>query len=105
MASRYGTEFNDRLSFDFWLTFSRAAGRAAPGVKVSAGYPALARNERAMNIKIDLPIVLFETPSLTARIDVPHDLPRPVVDIGATADAIRAATGLDFDIRVSSDSE
>ena len=80
----------------FFITL--LAGR--PTVKVTAGYPALARNERAMNLKISLPLALFEAPSLTASIKVDHPSQTIQIDTDAIAEAVRGAVGMDVDIQV-----
>lgn len=90
------------LLLDFWLTIGRGAGPAGrPNVKATAGYPTLARNERAINIKMELPIALFEAPSLSASIKV--DSPAQAVTINAetVAEAVRQAIGMDVDIQIN----
>lgn len=59
------------LLLDFWLTIGRGEGYSArPSVRATAGYPSLGRNERAINLKMEVPIALFEAPSLSASITV-----------------------------------
>ena len=89
------------LLLDFWLTVGRGTGSSdRPSVKVTAGYPALSRNERALNLKVELPIALFESPTLSASIKVDH--PEHAISINATtiAEAVRQAIGMDVDISV-----
>ncbi len=89
------------MLLDFWLTIGRGQGGSdRPSVKVTAGYPSLARNERAINLKMELPIALFEAPSLSATIKV--DSPTQAVTINAetVAEAVRQAIGMDVDIQV-----
>ena len=89
------------MLLDFWLTIGRGQGRSdKPSVKATAGYPSLARNERAINLKMELPIALFEAPSLSASIKV--DSPAQAVTINAetVAEAVRQAIGMDVDIQV-----
>lgn len=90
------------LLLDFWLTIGRGQGNSdRPSVKATAGYPSLARNERAINLKMELPIALFEAPSLSASISV--DSPAQAVTINAetVAEAVRQAIGMDVDIQVN----
>jgi hypothetical protein len=105
MSGRFGYESRaggkNVLLLDFWLTVARGTGNSdRPSVKVTAGYPALSRNERALNLKVELPIALFETPALAASIKVDH--PQQVVTIDATtvAEAVRQVVGMDVDVRV-----
>lgn len=90
------------LLLDFWLTIGRGQGNSdRPSVKATAGYPSLARNERAINMKMELPIALFEAPSLSASITV--DSPAQAVTINAetVAEAVRQVIGMDVDIQIS----
>jgi hypothetical protein len=101
--SRYGFESraSKTLELDFWLTIGRGHNGSTPSVKVSAGYPSLARNERAMNLKIKLPLALFETPSIKAEIAVEAPTEAVSIDIAAVAEAVRQAIGVDVDIQVT----
>lgn len=95
-----------KLLLDFWLTIGRGTGGSQrPSVKVSAGYPNLARNERAINLKIGLPLALFETPSISATINVESPAEVVSIDTAAIAEAVRQAIGLDVDIRVAGPEE
>lgn len=104
MSKHYGHVSRDTkaVELDFWLTVSCNVREfnARPGVKVTAGYPALARNERAMNLKISLPTALFELPSLSASIKV--DSPQQAIEIDATAiaEAVQTVIGMDVDVQV-----
>jgi hypothetical protein len=87
---------------DFWLTIGRGEGNAGrPSVRATANYPSLSRNERAINLKMELPIALFEAPSLSASITV--DSPTQAVTINAetVAEAVRQVIGMDIDIQIS----
>lgn len=104
MAARFGHESGRLLFLDFWLTVGRSETYSErPAVRVTASYPKLARNERTINLKMELPLVLFETPSLSATITV--DAPAQAVQIDAMAavEAVRQAIGMDVDIRVVSE--
>jgi hypothetical protein len=90
------------LLLDFWLTIGRGEGNPRrPSVRATANYPSLARNERAINLKMELPIALFEAPSLSASITV--DSPAQAVTINAetVAEAVRQVIGMDIDIQIS----
>lgn len=87
------------MKLDFWLTIGRH-DNGKPSVKVTAGYPALARNERALNLKMELPTALFETPSLSASIKVEHPQQTITIDTSAVAEAVRQIVGMDVDICV-----
>lgn len=89
------------MLLDFWITITRCPRGGRPSVKATARYPALGRNERAINLKMELPIALFEAPSLSASIKV--DSPAQAVTINAetVAEAVRQAIGMDVDIQVN----
>ena len=101
MGTRFGWESADQLKLDFWLTIGRNNGYSkTPSVKVSAGYPSLARNERALNLKITLPLALFETPSLSASIKVDEPSQAVHIDAETISEAVRQVIGMDVDIQV-----
>lgn len=104
MSARFGYEshHSKTLDLDFWLTVGRGLnGSDRPSIKVSAGYPKLARNERAINLKVKLPLALFETPSLTASIIVEHPEQAVTIDTKAIAEAVRGCIGMDVSIAVA----
>ena len=100
MGTRYGHETRESLNLDFWLTITRGANGGAPGVKVTAGYPALSRNERAMNLKLMLPLTLFKAPALSATIKVDSPQQAITIDATAVAEAVRQSIGMDIDVRI-----
>ena len=71
-----------------------------PGVRVTAGEPSLDRLERAIRLKVSLPLALFETPSLSASIDVDAPSERVSIDTSAVAEAVRQVIGMDVTIAV-----
>lgn len=93
-----------RIALDFWLIVKRGEkggyGRKFPGVRVSADQPKLDREERAINLKLTLPIALFETPSITATINVEAPAERVEIDVPALAESVRQAIGMDVQIEV-----
>mgnify|MGYP001481585266 CR=1 FL=1 len=100
---RYGHESrHDRtLNLDFWLIVARGTnGSNRPSLRINADYPNLARNERAINLKVTLPVALFELPTLTAQINVEHPRQAVTVDASAIAEAVRGAIGMDVDVSV-----
>lgn len=107
MPEHYGHESSatNCMVLDFWLTVGRSKNKGAfnlyPSVRVTAKYPNLSRNERAINLKMKLPLALFEAPSLTASIEV--EAPQQVVNIeaGAIAEAVKSAIGMDVEITVN----
>jgi hypothetical protein len=84
---------------DFWLIVAR--GNPRPSVRVTAGHPSLKRNERAINLKMVLPVALFETPSITAKINVEAPSERVDIDIPALNEAVKQAIGMDVEISVA----
>lgn len=102
MGTRFGYESraDNSLQLDFWLTVGRGSDGGHPSVKATAGYPQLGRNERAINLKIKLPLSLFTLPSLTARIEVDEPVQAISIDTSAIAEAVRGAIGMDVDIQV-----
>jgi len=105
MSTRYGYEStaNGRrvVVLDFWMTIARGTGNnIRPSVKVTAGYPSLARNERAINLKMELPVALFEAPAITANITIEEPMQSVTIDASAVAEAVRQAIGLDVDVQV-----
>ena len=106
MSARFGFESRaggkHTLLLDFWLTIGRGeAGSERPSVRVTAGQPALGRKERAINLKMELPIALFETPSLSASIVVEHPTQAISIDATAVAEAVRQVVGMDIDVSVA----
>lgn len=106
----YGYEDNGTktLELDFWLTIGRGSSSQwsrKPSVKASAAYPNLARNERAINLKMSLPLALFETPSLSASIKVDQPAQAVHIDAEAVAEAVRSVIGMDVQISVVEPSE
>jgi hypothetical protein len=101
MPKHYGYELSKTLDLDFYLVIKRErGGMQRPTVRAVAGYPSLHRDERAINLKMSLPLALFETPSLSASITVEHPEQAVHIDASAVSEAVRQVTGLDVDIRV-----
>jgi hypothetical protein len=104
MPSHYGERNRDSISLDFHLivadgkTANNPYGR--PSVRITAGSPALKRNERAINLRMKLPAALFETPTIQATINVAADQPQIQIDADAISEAVRGAIGMDIDLQV-----
>lgn len=101
--ARFGYVEKDVVAIDCWLTIYPGAPNnwnRRPTVKLTAGEPALSRGERAINVKMTLPLALFEAPSIIARIDVAEPALPVTIDTSAVAQALKSAIGMDIDLRV-----
>lgn len=104
MGSHYGDRDHEHIELDFHLivadgkTTNNPYGR--PSVRVTAGPPALKRNERAINLLMKLPAALFETPTIQATINVAAEQAHIQIDTDAISEAVRGAIGMDVDLRV-----
>lgn len=104
MTVHFGHTDKEKVSLDFWLIIHPGDPKnwnRRPRVRVTAGTPALGRSERAMNLKMSLPISLFETPSISATINVAEPNQPVHIDASAIADAVRGIVGMDVDIQVN----
>ncbi len=105
MTTRYGYESraNGRhvMCLDFWITIGRDARSQRPSVRATANQPSLARNERAVNITMELPIALWESPAIKASFVVDSPATVVTIDAGAVAQAVRQAIGMDIDIAIA----
>lgn len=93
------------IKIDCWFVVHRGDPRVPaysrrPRVRVTAGEPALDRNERAIRLKVDLPLALFEPPSLAASIRVEAPREAVSIDASAVAEAVRQVIGMDVTIAV-----
>lgn len=70
-------------------------------MRVTKTEPDLSRNERAMFMQVSLPKALFEIPTLRASVSV-DDQGAPALDVKAIGEAVKLATGLDIDVKISS---
>lgn len=104
----WGETTRTEVSLDFWLTVNAGeSGRypRRPSARISAGAPQLARDERALNLKVNLPLALFELPDIVASITVEHPNQPVRIDARAVADAVRGVVGMDVDISVKGETE
>lgn len=103
MAASYGQRNNHKglLEIDCHLIITCPEDNwGKPGVRVTAGAPALKRNERSINLKLNLPLALFETPSIVATINVADTGAQVSIDAEAVSEAVRQAIGMDIDLQV-----
>lgn len=108
MSKHFGEVRQELVSLDFWLIVSPGQKEQyprRPSARITAGYPSLARYERAINLKVNLPLALFEAPQITARIDVAAPDQPVTIDASAIADAVRGVIGMDIDIAVTNPGE
>jgi hypothetical protein len=99
----FGYTTKDTVEIDCWLSVHPGGAthfNRRPAVRLTAGEPALDRGERSINIKMTLPLALFEAPSIVARTDVAHPTSPISIDATALAQAVRSAIGMDVDLRV-----
>lgn len=109
MTRRFGEELRRegvlKLYLDFFLVVGRDLAGRTPSVRVTAGYPSLSRNERAINLKMELPVALFEAPVLQASISVAAPNQPISIDAKAIAEAVHTAIGMDVHIAVKGGDE
>lgn len=105
--ANFGSEGSGIIALDFWLIVKRGDARAGwpqhrynPTVRVKAGEPDLAKNERAVRVEMNVPTAIFETPALRALINIESPQQVVSIDVAAAAEAVKQATGMDVEIRV-----
>ena len=104
MSSHFGCQDSNTISMDLWLVVGRGDPRnwnARPSARITARSPDLKRNERAINLKVELPMALFETPALSATISVDQPLTGVSIDCSAVAEAVKQVIGMDVSIQVT----
>lgn len=102
MAKFFGHVTDSTVFLDFYLVIDpgEPGWNRRPGVRVTAAQGKLDRRERTMNLKIALPLALFETPMLKASITVDDPSVPISIDAEAIAEAVRGVVGMDIDLRV-----
>ncbi|MCW2395856.1 MULTISPECIES: hypothetical protein [unclassified Sphingobium] len=103
MSKHFGHTSAHTVHIDCWLTIDPGSGKdwnRRPSIKVTAGEPALLRGQRAINLKMDLPLALFETPAIVARIGIEAPAAPITIDHAAVAEALKVAIGADIDLRI-----
>ena len=104
----FGSEGSGIIALDFWLIIKRGdkrdnwpGHRYDPSVRVRAGEPDLAKNERAIRMELTVPTAIFETPQLHALISIADPEQQPAtIDVTAAAEAVKQAIGMDVEITV-----
>ncbi|MRX32781.1 hypothetical protein [Aminobacter sp. MDW-2] len=96
MSPRNSRVTATHVIYGFWLVFEEGGG-----VRLTRTEPALDRAERSMFLNATLPRSLWNTPTLRANIGVKHGPEGGFnIDLDVAADALRAALGVDVDLRV-----
>jgi hypothetical protein len=83
--------------FTFWLVFNKNGH-----IRQTIREPDVSRDERKLQMTVDLPKSLWSTPALKATVRVTEDNNEPsyVLDLQAAGDALRSALGVDVDIQI-----
>lgn len=86
-----------KVTVDGWLAFN-INGSA----RWTKNEPTVGRHERAINVRLQVPRSLFNTPSLRANISIPDDAAPLAYEIDAetVAEALKASLGVDVDIHI-----
>lgn len=93
---RHSYDYGDRIEYSFWLSFSSDGS-----IGLSRMRPSLQSSQRACQVTAVLPKALFKTPELSATITVDEPAVNELkIDTTAAAEALRAALGVDIDIKV-----
>src|ERR1044072_8597923 len=84
------------LTYEFWLVFDINGN-----MRMTRNEPGTDRNERAMRLKATLPLSLWREPRLQGNITVTEtpEGHRTEIDIRAAGDALKAALGVDIDLK------
>jgi hypothetical protein len=99
---RYSRKSGDVMEYGLHLVFN-----AKGDVRMSRGPAALAIGERAVALTVSLPLAMFRTPSLSARltVDAPDPSAIPQIDVQAAESALRSVVGCDVSITVRPEGE
>lgn len=95
---RHSYRRGDYMEYGLWLVFDKDGG-----VRMSRGQPGLAIGERAVSLAVSLPLALFATPQLSARLTVeaPDPSAHPQIDVQAAETALRGVVGCDVQITIN----
>ncbi len=97
MAKQFSFRRPDHWEIAFWLTFNNSGD-----VRLTRGQPALAANECAMAVRVNLPHSLFRTPQLSATITLGEKLtPDAHIDLQAAEQALTDALGARVEITIA----
>lgn len=98
MAARKVVLSNGKMIIQRWVAIDGDGN-----TRLTTGYPALAPGEIAMELRITVPVTLFQKPMLKAEITVPLDhnptIKLQAETVGNITEAIRQATGLEIVVR------
>ena len=86
------------MEYGLWLVFNDKGD-----VRMSRGQPGLSIGERAVSVTVALPMAIFKTPQLSARlvVEAPDPSTHPQIDVQAAESALRAVVGCDVTITVN----
>lgn len=86
-----------KVTVDGWLAFN-ITGAA----RWTKGEPTVGRHERAINVRLQVPRSLFNTPTLRANISIPDDGAPLAYEIDAetVAEALKTSLGVDVDVQI-----
>ena len=93
--SRFTSDGVKHLRYDVWLALSSDGS-----VNLTKNPPALAPNERRMQLRIEVPASVFETPELKATVSM-NGHPPEVVPAEIEADVAKALESAGMAVRVS----
>jgi hypothetical protein len=93
---RYTSRTATEVVMHFHLVFDEAGT-----LKLSRSEPRLNRGERSMALALKVPRTLWQTPQLSASIEITDPgNPKAEIDVKAASDALREVTGLDIDVQI-----
>jgi hypothetical protein len=96
VTNRHSIITTNQIEYSFWLIFDSSGG-----VRLSRAQPDIKRDERAMACIAKLPRSLFKTPELKATITIGDPSTTGfTIDAQAASDALKAAIGVDIDLRI-----
>lgn len=86
-----------KVTVDGWLSFN-INGAA----KWTKNEPTIGRHERAINVRLQVPRALFNTPTLRANISIPDDAAPQAfqIDADTVAEALKSTLGVDVDVQI-----
>jgi hypothetical protein len=94
--SRVSKVQDGHLIVPLWLIFDRGGN-----VRLTRTNPDCARNERAMQMVVKVPMALFQTPTISATVTIEAPTTAfPEINLTAAADALKGAVGCDVDVRL-----
>lgn len=99
MGTRYSSATPTQIKYEFWLVFDDNGG-----MRFSRSEPDITRGEQKIRMLASLPKTLWQRPQLHGAITIEDGgIPVAAIDVKATNEAVRSVTGLDIDIRATSE--